>query len=126
MQAVIALLIVSVFVVLFGMIFRGMGYSPATGVLMIIPLINLIWLVYLASSDWPIHRQLADLSGRDDRSPEDYLALMFKRAEMYERRGEYAEALNEFQLLSDELAGKPGAHFAAHCARRIRQRLEAA
>jgi hypothetical protein len=126
MQAVIALLTMSVFVMLFGLIFRGMGYSPATGILMIIPVINLIWLFHLASSDWPIHRQLADLSGRDDRSPEDYLALMFKRAEMYERRGEYAEALNEFQLLSDELAGKPGAHFAAHWARRIRQRLEAA
>jgi hypothetical protein len=125
MQIFIGLAILAAYVIVFGLIFRKMGYSPATGLLAIIPIVNLLWLLHLATSDWPIHRQLADLAGRDERSAEDHLALMFKRAESYERRGENREARDLFQLLADELTGQPGAHFAAHCAERLKNRLGA-
>jgi hypothetical protein len=48
---------------------------------------------------------------------------MFRRAEMFEQRGDYAEALKLFEILAQELEGKPGAHFADHCASRLRKRV---
>jgi hypothetical protein len=51
-------LIVAAMVALWGMIFKKAGYSFWLGLLMIIPLVNLIWLLIFAFSTWPIHREL--------------------------------------------------------------------
>ena len=52
------LAIFAAIVALWGMIFKKAGYSFWTGLLMIIPLVNLIWLLVFAFSQWPIHREL--------------------------------------------------------------------
>jgi hypothetical protein len=51
-------LIVAAMVALWGMIFKKAGYSFWMGILMLIPLVNLIWLLIFAFSTWPIHREL--------------------------------------------------------------------
>jgi hypothetical protein len=110
------------FAALFGMIFRKMGYSSLAGILAVLPLVNIVCLVYLAAAKWPIERELAERPDPDQPAPKDHLTLMFQRAESFERRGEYAEALRLFELLAEELEGRPGTRVAAHCAERLRKR----
>ena len=50
--------IVAAMVALWGMIFKKAGYSFWLGLLMLVPLANLIWLLIFAFSTWPIHREL--------------------------------------------------------------------
>ena len=42
-------------------IFSKTGHSGALGLLMFVPFVNLIVLLYLAFSEWPIERHLAQL-----------------------------------------------------------------
>ena len=125
MEALIGLALAGLVAALFGKIFHKMGYSRWTGLLVIVPIVNLVWWVHLAFSEWPIERQLSELPDPDQRSSEDHMTLMFRHAQMYENRGEHGEALKLFEILADELAGKPGSHFAKHCADRLRQRVSA-
>jgi hypothetical protein len=120
------LLIVGCIAWIFGLIFRKMGYSAWTGALNVIPIVNLVWWLHLATCEWPIEKQLSRATN-DGASPEvDHLTLMFRSAESCEGRGQYAEALKMFQLLADELDGRPGTHLAMHCAERMRQKMAAA
>jgi heme/copper-type cytochrome/quinol oxidase subunit 2 len=62
----IVAIVVGVVVVLFlfsiwWKIFKKAGYSGALGLLMYIPIINIIMLLILAFSKWPIQRQLEQL-----------------------------------------------------------------
>jgi hypothetical protein len=44
-----------------GTIFRKAGYSFWFGLLMLVPLANIIWLLIFAFSEWPVHRELNHL-----------------------------------------------------------------
>jgi uncharacterized SAM-binding protein YcdF (DUF218 family) len=50
--------IVAVALVPWFLIYKKVGYSPAMGCLMFIPLVNIIMLFVLAFSQWPIEREL--------------------------------------------------------------------
>ena len=52
------LLIVAAILSIWGLIFKKAGYSFWLCLLMVIPLVNLIWLLIFALSTWPIHREL--------------------------------------------------------------------
>jgi hypothetical protein len=52
----VAMIALAVFI--WGTIFRKAGYSFWTGLLMFIPLVNLVWLLIFAFSKWPIHLEL--------------------------------------------------------------------
>ena len=45
-------------------IFQKAGYSPGFGILMIVPVVNLILLLWLAFSEWPSLRQPTIVGGR--------------------------------------------------------------
>lgn len=123
MEILIALAIMATMVAAFAAIFHKMGFSRFTGLLSIIPIVNLIWWLHLATSEWPIERELAERPEPDQEAQEDHITLMFKRAEMVEKRGDLAEALKLFEILAEELNGRPGTHFAKHCASRLRERV---
>ena len=46
-------------VVIHGAIFKKAGYSFWCGLLMLIPIVNLIWLIWFALTEWPIEQELA-------------------------------------------------------------------
>ncbi len=48
-------------IVIWWKIFSKAGYSGALGLLMLVPIANLIMLLVLAFGTWPIHRELAHL-----------------------------------------------------------------
>lgn len=62
--AVIVIMFYVVFFVLFGWmwwrIMRKTGYSPWLGILMLVPIANIVMLAILAFRDWPIHAALKD------------------------------------------------------------------
>ncbi len=125
MEILIGLAVAAVVAAVFGVIFHKMGFSRLTGLLVIIPLVNVIWWLYLATSEWPIERELAERPEPDERAHEDHITLMLRRAETCEKRGDFAEALELFDILANELDGRPGSHFAKHCAQRLRERVGA-
>ncbi|NLS90746.1 MAG: hypothetical protein GXX96_00995 [Planctomycetaceae bacterium] len=122
MEILIGLAVVAIVAAVFGAIFHKMGFSRFTGVLAVIPIVNLVWWLYLATSEWPIERELAMRGDPDQRRQEDHITLMFRRAERCERYGDFAEAVELFETLAEELEGKPGARVAKHCAERLRER----
>ncbi|MEA2708853.1 MAG: hypothetical protein QOF78_1454 [Phycisphaerales bacterium] len=49
---------IAIAVAIWGTIFKKAGYSFWMGLLMIIPLVNLIWFLIFVFSKWPIHHEL--------------------------------------------------------------------
>jgi hypothetical protein len=58
------LLIFSALISLWGLIFKKAGYSFWLGLLMIIPLVNLVWIIVFACSKWPVLQEVEMLRGR--------------------------------------------------------------
>ena len=63
----LAMLVVVIFV--WGTIFKKAGYSFWMALLMIIPLVNLIWLIVFAFTTWPIEQELQALRAGRGGSP---------------------------------------------------------
>ena len=62
--------VVLVFIaVLFGVIFRKAGRSPAWAVLMFVPLVNLLVMIWFAFSEWPIQKELDRLKAAAGAKP---------------------------------------------------------
>lgn len=51
------LVFAALIIVPFWLIFRKAGYSQWLGVLMVVPIVNLVMLYFLAFSDWPRLRE---------------------------------------------------------------------
>ncbi len=49
----ILLVLILVGVVPYWMIFKKAGFAPALGLLMLVPLVNIIMLFFLAFAEWP-------------------------------------------------------------------------
>ena len=47
-------------------IFAKAGYSWALGLLLLIPIVNIIMAFYLAFADWPIHKELRSLKQKQN------------------------------------------------------------
>ena len=54
----LVLIIVAVKILIFCKIFSKTGYSWALGLLMLVPIANIIMLFVLAFAEWPIEREL--------------------------------------------------------------------
>jgi len=54
----LVLIIVAVKILIFCKIFSKAGYSWALGLLMLVPIANIIMLFVLAFAEWPIEREL--------------------------------------------------------------------
>jgi hypothetical protein len=57
----IYLMIAVLFVVVYCKIYSKAGYPWAMGLLMLIPIVNIVMMLILAFSEWPIQRQLRQL-----------------------------------------------------------------
>jgi hypothetical protein len=67
--AIISLLLVVFAVIVWWKIFSKAGYSGAMGLLMFVPIANLIVLCILAFSEWPVLRELNTLRQNQARGP---------------------------------------------------------
>ena len=64
-----SLLMIILAVVIWWKIFAKAGYSGAMGLLMFIPLVNLIMLLILAFGEWPVQRELQQLRQQLGQQP---------------------------------------------------------
>lgn len=62
-----AMVVIAVKVLIFCKIFSKAGYSWALGLLMLVPIANIIMFFFLAFADWPIRRQLRRLQQRQEK-----------------------------------------------------------
>jgi len=120
---ILVLIFVALFVWIWSVIFKKAGYPRAVGLLMLVPVVNVVTLIYFAVAEWPIQVELARIAPQGERDrPTDKIDTMLRQAAALEQRGEWQEAIKSFEILADELRGQPGAAFAAHSAKRIRER----
>ncbi|MBN1391493.1 MAG: hypothetical protein JW947_01670 [Sedimentisphaerales bacterium] len=66
--AFVTLAIVAVKLLICCKIFSNAGYSWAMGLLMLIPIVNIIMAFYLAFADWPVRRELRSLQQKINSS----------------------------------------------------------
>lgn len=64
--AFIALVVLAVKLLICCKIFSNAGYSWALGLLMLIPIVNIIMIFYLAFADWPVNRELRELKKKQN------------------------------------------------------------
>jgi uncharacterized membrane protein YhaH (DUF805 family) len=57
----VSLIFMAITLVVYCKIAAKMGYSWALGLLMLVPIANIVLLFYLAFVDWPIHNELRQL-----------------------------------------------------------------
>jgi hypothetical protein len=67
--ALVSLIVIVITVLAYCKIAAKMGYSWATGLLMLVPIANIVLLLYLAFVDWPIHGELRQLRQRCGELP---------------------------------------------------------
>jgi hypothetical protein len=65
----VALIVAAIKVLIFCKIFSKAGYSWALGLLILVPIANIIMAFYLAFADWPIRKELRLLK-RQQQKPE--------------------------------------------------------
>jgi len=68
-EVLVIIMMVVVIVWPFCRIFSKAGYSWALGLLMLIPIANIIMPFVLALGDWPIQKELRQLRGQQDNTP---------------------------------------------------------
>jgi uncharacterized membrane protein YhaH (DUF805 family) len=64
--AFIVLVILAVKLLICCKIFSNAGYSWALGLLMLIPIVNIIMMFYLAFADWPVNKELRLLKKKQE------------------------------------------------------------
>jgi hypothetical protein len=110
--------------IIFGAIFRKAGYSPWLGLLMAVPLVNLITLIWFATAHWPLEMGYV---GQGDDARVDVaweLKMALRKAIALEKRGRLDAAARQFDLVAERAgAGHPTAAVARERAEQLRARL---
>ena len=98
---------------IFGAIFRKAGYSGWLGLLMAVPVINLLTLLWFATAHWPLEMGYV---GQEDNSRVDAaweLKMALRKALALEKRGDFVAAIKQFELVAQKAGeGHPSAAMA--------------
>jgi hypothetical protein len=94
-------------------IFGKTGYSGWLGVLMIVPVVNVVAFFVLAAREWPIQREVRDLRIRCGSGTEEDAYSLIREGSRLEAKGKSHEALRRYQEVvarfKDTAAGKDAA-----------------
>ncbi len=111
--------------IIFGAIFRKAGYSGWLGLLMLVPLVNLVLLVWFATTTWPLEMGYA---GQGENAQVDAaweLKMALRRATALERRGQYVEAIKQLEHVAERAGqGHPNAELARERIRHLQTRVQ--
>jgi len=64
----VGLIVLAIKILIFCKIFSKAGYSWALGLLMLLPIVNIIMAFFLAFADWPIRKELRQLKQQQGKS----------------------------------------------------------
>jgi len=85
---IISLVVTIFFAIVYWKIFAKAGYSGAMGLLMFIPIANLIVLCVLAFGEWPIYKELNALRAQPPRSPQYIPTPQYPSSPQYPQYGQ--------------------------------------
>lgn len=85
---IIGLAVTIFFAIVYWKIFAKAGYSGALGLLMFVPIANLIVLCVLAFGEWPIHKELNYLRSQPARGPQYIPTPQFPSSPQYPQYGQ--------------------------------------
>ncbi len=106
---------------IFSAIFRKAGFTGWLALLMVLPLVNLITLVWFASTTWPVETAYHGQRETGSANVSWELKMAVRRATELERRGEFAQAAQEYEHAAARAgAGHPSAATALERARELR------
>lgn len=111
----------------YGAVFQKAGYSPWLGLLMLLPVINLIALVWFASTTWPLELGYERTTARDYISSKSDTPWEFKMAIRkglaLEQRGQIHEALATFAAVATRAKDLPVGELAQGHVTRLKSTL---
>lgn len=64
----VALIVTAIKLLIFCKIFSKAGYSWALGLLLLLPIVNIIMAFFLAFADWPVRKELRQLKQQQEKS----------------------------------------------------------
>jgi len=64
----VGLIVLAIKILIFCKIFSKAGYCWALGLLILLPIVNIIMAFFLAFADWPIRRELRQLKQQQGKS----------------------------------------------------------
>jgi hypothetical protein len=112
------------FAAIFGAIFRKAGYSGWLGLLIAVPLVNLATLLWFATAHWPLEMGYVG-QGDDPRVDAAWeLKMALRKALALEKRGAYAQAIKQFELVAERAGeGHPSAAMARERVRQLQAKV---
>ena len=110
--------------IIFGTIFRKAGYSGWLGLLMVIPPVNLMTLLWFATTTWPLEM---GYTGQDKNTKADAaweLKMALRKVARLEKEGRIEEAIKQLETVA-ERAGEehPNATLARERIRQLRTKV---
>jgi hypothetical protein len=104
-------------------IFQKAGYSRWLGLLIIVPVANIVVLLLLVFGDWPVRRQLRYLKMRSgDASDEDAYDVLGDASRL-ERKGQFDAAMERYQEIATRFAGRPPGLDAGNYIQTLRRKM---
>jgi integral membrane sensor domain MASE1 len=105
--------------IIFGTIFRKAGYSGWLGLLMVVPLVNLVTLLWFAATTWPLEM---GYTGQAENAKVDAaweLKMALRKAATLEKQARLKDAIKQLEAVAERAGeGHPNAALARE---RIRQ-----
>src|SRR5262249_23117786 len=109
---------------IFGAIFRKAGYSGWLGLLMAVPLVNLVTLLWFATATWPLEM---GYTGQGEIAKVDAaweLKMALRQGATLEKQGRFGEAIKQLEAVAEIAgAGRPNASLARERIRQLRAKV---
>jgi hypothetical protein len=110
---------------IFGTIFRKAGYSGWLGLLMVVPVVNLVALLWFATSTWPLEMGYTGQDAGTKANAAWEMKMALRKAATLEKQGRYAEAIRHFQAVAERAGeGHPNAALARERIQQLRTKAQ--
>jgi hypothetical protein len=110
---------------IFGSIFRKAGYTGWLGLLMVVPIVNLVTLFWFASATWPL--EMGYMGHEKSKADVNWeLKMAIRKAATFEKRGHFKEAIQQLEAVVQRAGeGSPNADLARERIGQLRDRVTA-
>ncbi|MBN1511909.1 MAG: hypothetical protein JXB13_07830 [Phycisphaerae bacterium] len=119
-EELLGIVAIVLFAGLCSVIFRKAGYSGLLGILMVVPVANIIWFIAFTFLEWPVHREASRLRLAFGQGSEADASSVLGQATRLEQRGDWSEAIALCELVAERMQGQP----AADDARRVKESIQ--
>jgi len=110
--------------VCFGSIFRKAGYSIWLGLLMLVPLVDLVMLVWFSSATWPLEMGYTSRGKSTKVDTVWKLKMDLRKAATMEKQGRFEDAIRQWEEVAEQAGeGQPNASLARERIRQLQAKI---